>query len=494
MREIKVLLLYPPEQNWPGTMCKPNGSLAYPYLAASLVDSGIYSEIYDACVGDETDNLDETFYKTDRLPSGMVRTGVSDERILEKVKDFDIIGLTSIFSHQETMVLHCAKIIKECYPEKVIISGGVNAKNRMNIFFDAGVDVICTSESEKTIVDISRRISKKESLLGIPFTAFRHEGNIVLSKGDEKNIVWDLDNLSIPRWDMLPNDRYWKIRRPHGGSFSEGDDLRYAAILTSRGCPFSCAYCHISGETEGSISGNIGKFRCKSDERVIRELEIIRDDLGCKQVFIEDDSIFGKKKRAIRLLSKIKDFGLDVLDVNGINVSHLMKRGQPDSEVIDLLVSVGFKEIVLPFESFNQRIIEKWCSNKWKIKNLESESLIKALKSRGIRVAANYMIGFPDETREEIEETIEFARRNMDCGLDASNFFLVMPLPGTPMFEYCIRNNLLPQDFNIDKMQWMKANMINTVVAPEELEIIRQKAWEDNNNLNHLKDRKSWTV
>ena len=58
MKNIKVLLLYPPEQSWPGTMVKPNGSLAYPYLGGALKSIGVETYVYDACVGNENDNLD----------------------------------------------------------------------------------------------------------------------------------------------------------------------------------------------------------------------------------------------------------------------------------------------------------------------------------------------------------------------------------------------------------------------------------------------------
>jgi hypothetical protein len=72
----------------------------------------------------------------------------------------------------------------------------------------------------------------------------------------------------------------------------------------------------------------------------------------------------------------------------------------------------------------------------------------------------------------------------MGDGLDASNFFLVMPLPGTPMFDEAIKNGNLPKDFSPDRMHWQKANMINTPVPPEHLESIRNEAWLNINNKN----------
>ena len=138
MKEIQILLLYPPEQSWPGTMVKPNGSLAYPYLGGALRDIDVETYVYDACVGNDDDNLDDFFKKSQKLPSGMIRTGVSDERILEVASKYDAIGITSIFSQQETQVLHCAKIIESKFPNKLLFSGGVNAKSRCSIFFNAG--------------------------------------------------------------------------------------------------------------------------------------------------------------------------------------------------------------------------------------------------------------------------------------------------------------------------------------------------------------------
>lgn len=492
-KNIKVLLLYPPEQSWPEMMCKPNGSLAYPMLAGALLEAGIEVEIYDACVGNEKDDLDEVFYKSTQLPSGMLRTGVSPDRILDKVSNFDLIGITSIFSHQETMVLETCKLIKNRFPDKLMITGGVNARHRKDIFFKAGFDIICTSEAEKTIVEIARCIENKSyNFENIPFISYLRNGKIINSK-KHGEIFWNLDDLPMPAWEMLPNDRYWKIRRPHGGHFEESEDLRYASMMTSLGCPFSCSFCHIAGETKSSESGPIGKFRIKSDERVLAELDRLKD-MGVKQIFIEDDSIFGKKNRAVRLLNKVTDYGFDILDVNGVNIVHLLKSGEPDHELLETLKSAGFIDIGLPFESGNPRIISKYASNKWNIERTNIPALLKACKDHDLRISGNFMIGYPDETRAEIQNTIDLAEKCIDQGLDSASFFLVMPLPGTPLFDTAMKQGYLEKDYNPDKMHWQKANMINTIVSPKELEEIRDHAWETINKSNFTKYKKSMRV
>jgi radical SAM superfamily enzyme YgiQ (UPF0313 family) len=316
---------------------------------------------------------------------------------------------------------------------------------------------------------------------GISAISYFKDGQEYVNQTRPDDVVWNLDALPMPAWHLLPNERYWKIGRPHGGHFERGEELRYASMTTSMGCVFACEFCHIAGETEGGVSGEIGRFRIKSDERVLAELEELRQ-MGVKQVFLEDDSLFGKKKRMIQILRKIKGSGFDILDVNGVNIVHLLRNHKPDMEVLEGLVDAGFKELSLPFESGNPRIVQKYANNKWDVERADIVGLIKAYNEYGITIAGNYMIGFPDETREEIQQTINMARKHREAGLDSANFFIVLPLPGTPLFDMAVRGGYLPEDFKIDRMHWLKANMVNTAVPAEELERIRKEAWRELND------------
>ncbi len=494
-RDVRVLLLYPPNQSPPGFMCKPNGSLAYPSLGGALRRHGIDVHVYDACVGGDGDPPDVFYTSPSQLPSGMIRTGVPDERILQEAADFDIVGITSIFTEQETMVLRAARLIKEAFPEKILVSGGVNARSRLPQFFGAGFDVVCLSESEDTIIKIvdAVRHSSTPDFSAMRGVAFMDSGNIRLIPADSRDLLWDLDQLPMPAWDLLPNERYWSIARPHGGVFAPNTEVRYASMVTSLGCPFHCSYCHIGGEQEGSISGFIGRFRVKSDERVLEELDYLRD-LGVKQIFIEDDSLLADKKRALRLLRKIQGYGFDIIDVNGVNVIHLLKRWQPDREVLEALIEAGFTQLALPFESGNLRIIRKYASNKLNIEKSDIRALILACKEYGLRILGNYMIGYPDETLEEVETTIQLGRDHMSYGLDSANFFIVIPLPGTPIFDIAVAGGYLKPDFDPDTMNFLRANMKGTTVPAEKLEELRDRAWEEMNAPEFKEYKKSMIV
>jgi radical SAM superfamily enzyme YgiQ (UPF0313 family) len=320
--------------------------------------------------------------------------------------------------------------------------------------------------------------------------AFRHGDRIVVNRTRPDDIVTDLDLTAMPAWHLLPNDRYWKIARPHGGQFEPGLELRYASMMTSMGCVFACSYCHIAKERDGEVAGGIGTFRVKSDARVLSELDALRR-LGVRQVFIEDDTLFGYRRRAIDLLRKIKGQGFEILDVNGVNLVHLFRSERgiyvPDEEVLDILVDAGFKELTLAFESGSQRVIRKYAANKWTIARFDIGALLRAMKRHGLRVNGNYMLGYPDETLDEMQQTLALARRHRGEGLDVANFFCVMPLPGTPIFDWAIAEGKIDPDFDPDMMNWTVANMRNTPVPADAIEALRARAWREVNDSDWVK-------
>ena len=124
---------------------------------------------------------------------------MSDERILDVVKDFDIIGITSIFSSQETMVLYCCELIKKHYPDKLLLSGGVNARWRIDKFLEAGFDIVATSEAEHTIqeiVQIYRSGSKDWST--VPQIQYMKDGKVI-NNSQQGKVIMNLDKLPFQR-------------------------------------------------------------------------------------------------------------------------------------------------------------------------------------------------------------------------------------------------------------------------------------------------------
>ncbi len=288
--EPKFLLMYSPQifDKKFGAI-KPEGSLGLIYLASALRNKDFEVSILDASVGNDDYTLEETFFNEKIQPNGLVRVGMNIKDILSEVVNYDVIGISSIFTAQTRMVEEVVVAIKKEYPDKIIILGGISAKSQMSLFFNAGADLICLSEAEETIVEIGELLRKGERDFSKIDGIAGKEGFV----NPRLKIIQNLDELPIPAWDMLPLKKYWEIARPHGGGLKEGN-VAYASAMFSRGCPFKCHFCHISKELEGSITGNTRKYRMKSIDRVNEEIRIMKS-LGVKYVFVEDDSMLAKK-------------------------------------------------------------------------------------------------------------------------------------------------------------------------------------------------------
>lgn len=479
-KDPKFLLMYPPLQFLPEDSAKPEGSLGLLYLAGTLRQHGYKVDILDACVGNENYTLEETFFHKVPLPNGLIGIGMSLDQIAKEVAPYDVIGISSLFTQQTSRVIEVIKHIKKIDPSKLVILGGVNARHMFSKFLEAGADLVCLSEAERTILEIGDALRRgSRDFSGIDGIALRKDGRIVINPASivERN----LDNLAFPAWDMLPLEKYWKLARPHGGGFKPEDNIHYAPIMTSRGCPNKCEYCHISKEGRDSYTGNIRKLRFKSLRRVMQEFDILQD-LGVKYFFIEDDALLANKKRAMNIFNELKKRKLILSDVNGVNIKHLCKQAgnklTADEELLETMAEAGFVELSLPFESGSQRILDKYASHKLDLERTDTISIIRVAKRLGLKVGGNYIFGYPDETYDELTETIMLAKRHMDAGMDRANLMCVVPFPGTRLFDMAVAGGYLDPDIDPDKFNWLYPTMKNTIIHPEVLKYVNKICWK----------------
>lgn len=483
IRNPRFLLAFPPQQYAASETVRPDGTLGLAYIDAALTEAGFESQILDMSIGTRADRLEDTFFRQSSLENGYIRIGMTAERILEEVRDHDVIALTSVFTQQTSRCFEVSRLIKDAYPEKILIAGGVNARSLKRAFFDHGFDVVFTSESEKAIVDFARYLDRGEPALGdLRGVAFRADDEIVTAPPPP--LTTFLDEYPMPSWAKLPYERHWQIGRIWGGRegwIDAGVNPRYASIFTSRGCPFRCHYCHISTE-RGGEAGDIGGLRLHSIERVHRELETLRD-LGANYLYINDDSFLAKRERVMRILALLGDYDFKLADVNGVNIIHFFKRHGArlvvDDDLIAALFQAGFRKISLPFESGSQRVLDKYSTGKWRIADCDFETLIRKLSDAGIVADANFMIGYPDETLDELTETFLLARRVMDAGLVAVQFFMVQPFPGSRLFNDSVASGQLPANWHWDELGWSKGSpFVSPVIDKATLKYCWSLVWK----------------
>lgn len=494
-KEPKVLLIYPPNQLMDIEVPRPDGSLGILYLAGALRQEGIEVDVLDASVGSDQDNIKDTFFRRVKQPNGLTRIGMTIERIREFVAQgkYNIVGISSIFTPQTSMVLKTARAIKDVSSGIFVIAGGVNAQALApRLLVSKAIDLIIISEAEKTIVSVVRAWQSDACFESLDAVAFMKNGEIITKPATPDTTYSNLDNLPIPAWDLLPFKKYENINSPHG-SILPGTIRRYAPIMTSRGCPYACLYCHISEEVAGSTRGDIGTLRLKSVDRVMKEINILRD-IGVTHLYFEDDSLLAKKSRVKELFTRILSIGgLKISDVNGVNLIHfgIPSGGKldPDREYLELMKSAGFDEIVFPVESGSQRILDTYASGKLNLERFDVVQLVRVAVSVGIACPINMMIGFPDETENEIMQSVDLAKQLIGAGAPYVTFFIPIPFPGSKLFDLAIRGGYLSPDFDPDRFNWKNAVMNNTAVSPERIEEIRDWAWTTVNTDDYKRRR-----
>ena len=502
-KNYKCLIIYPPNQLMDVETPRPDGSLGPLYLASALEKVGIETEILDASVGGKDYSLNDTFYRRIRQGNGLIRIGMNFNEIADYVEkgNFDFVAISSNFTPQTSMAFKTAEAIKERNNEIKIFAGGVNARNLYHRFLKTGnFDGICLSEGEIIFPKMILASINNYSVSKIPGTiTIDKKGLISINPVDKSCFPNQLDDLEMPKWEALPFEKYEKIASPHGVNVNDRGAERYAPIMTSRGCPFKCAYCHISQEKDNaSMFGNIGNLRTHSIDRVIKEIDHLVS-LKVKKLFFEDDSLLAHKDRVKTIFKKTKNKKLSIANVNGVNLVHFFNsrdrsgwvdgKFDIDVEYLEILRDSGFDQIVFPVESAAKRILKLYATNKVNLDSMNLPLLMKKMTDLGIQAPVNMMIGFPDETEEEINMSIDFAKILMDNGAPYVTFFVPIPFPGSNLYNIAINGDYLDKNFDTDKMNWKNPVMKNTTVSPEKLIEIRDKANEIINTKEHLKKR-----
>lgn len=474
---------------------RPDPELGLLYLAGALEDAGFHADILDATVGTRDDRLSDTFRKPVMQDNRLIRIGMTETRISEVIAQggYGVVGINSNFTPQTNMALEVAYAAKAVSRDIFVVVGGVNARAALaERFLQSGaVDAICLTEGERIAVNLMRTLAKGQDLAKVSGIARLLDGKVVRQPVAPTDVCQNLDELPFPRWEKLPFFHYDELA-PRA-VLALGSD-RFGSLMTSRGCGEKCLYCHISFEKEhASETGNIGGLRFKSIDRVIEEARRLQA-LGVKKLYFEDDTLLAKKRRISEIFTRIRGMGFQIADVNGVQLKHFLKREGCrlviDREFLVLLKEAGFNQIVFPVESASQRIIKKYATNKLNHDALDVVELVRIATEVGITCPINMMMGFPDETEEEMRSSIELGKRLVEAGSAYCTPFIPIPFPGCMLYDYAVANGHLAAGFDPDIFNWKNAVMKNTVVPPERVLELRDFAHEYMNTPEHVRARK----
>tara|TARA_B110001452_G_scaffold225490_1_gene199470 strand:- start:86 stop:955 length:870 start_codon:yes stop_codon:yes gene_type:complete len=202
---------------------------------------------------------------------------------------------------------------------------------------------------------------------------------------------------------------------------------RVLSVMCSRGCPEKCTFC-----TTPQMWGS--KVRWRSIDNIISEIEDGIKNYNIGEIQFEDDTLTANKKRLIELCSRLEKFGLPWCTPNGVKVNYHL-AGQTD--MFKAMNDSGCYQITLACESGVQRVLDNIINKRLNVEQIKPA--IENAKKCGMLVHTFWILGYPGETYEEINKTVEFA---MNCGADSFSFAILSPLPGTPIYREVLKKNL----------------------------------------------------
>jgi radical SAM superfamily enzyme YgiQ (UPF0313 family) len=385
-----------------------------------------------------------------------------------------IMGITVIMDQFSSTGHRAAEIAKGINPDIHTMLGGVYATmNPEHAAADENIDVVAIGEGEYIIRDLV-----KHFVSGTPFpekgVCYRHEGKIVNT--GKADFIDDLDALPLPAYHLIPFDEY-SNRVTRTASVDAPRVLPYARLYSSRGCPYNCVFCQV-----GSIAGR--KFRARSANRVLDEIEWLYIEYGVRSLIISDDNFFQDRQRVVDILNGLKDRKLTMPWLSEDTAVFLMDR-----ELLELMRETGCEYVGLAIETGNQRILKDVIKGK-PIDFEYAKEMVQIAKSLGIYVAANFIIGFPTETWDEIRETLRFAE---DLQSDYVRIFSAIPLQKTRLWELCEKEGVFKQGYDHYNMKsgWSSGLIETDEFSANDLTVLRAYEWDRINFTDPAKRRKT---
>ena len=340
----------------------------------------------------------------------------SPEETASEAKSFgaDVLCI-SAFSMEKPQTFSLARAVKEKIPGVVVLLGGpFPSSDPETALSEPAIDAVVQGEGEQALLNILNSLDATGGISPGQGIVYREDG-IITGYGNP-GLIDDLDTLPIPAWDLIDfeNYHYKPKKRPMMNRLPRS--RMGASVFTTRGCPYGCTYCH-------NIFGK--KTRKRSTELVVEEMKMLYFQFGVRELEILDDIFNFDMKRAKDIFDKMYEAGLNF----NITFPNGLRAELMDEELVDKFKRGGVYWMTFAIESGSPRIQKEVRKNL----NLEkAKRNIELVVSRGINVNGFFMMGFLNETEEDIMQTIEFA---VSSRLIIASFFILTPFPNTEIYQ-----------------------------------------------------------
>ncbi len=397
-----VLLLYPKTGMDIGSTVAPPHALLT--VAAPVLQAGYSVKLLDQRV--------HTISRED------IQDYLSDETIC--------VAISAMTGTQIRNALHLAQIVRDLTNGKVpIVWGGCHPSvTPEQTLADERVDIVVVGEGDETFLEIVKALDHKESLATIKGILFKDGSKVV--KTPARSLM-DFENVLPTPWELVDPESYI-----HRDMYLKESSRVLDIGQTSRGCPFNCGFCSSAEIRER-------KWRAMSVERSLNMITEHVKRFRLNGIWLRDDEFYINRKRSTEICEGMIDRKLNInFYTSGTRCDVFMKASNYDIEV---LKKSGAYTLKFGAESGSQRILNLMQ------KGITVEQTLAAnqrCKEVGIIPVFGLMIGYPTETFEDIDKTIELGfrikRENPQAQLETMAIFTA--LPGTPDFPLAVKHGL----------------------------------------------------
>lgn len=351
--------------------------------------------------------LRESGHDAHLLDAAGLQLSLEDTKEIFRKEGYQVcIMLTSTMTILEDAEI--LRALKEVNPELVtVVAGSQPTFMPQATLARKGIDFIVQREQEHIIRELCKALEEGgdayKNVLGIGYK--NENGDIVINP--HAPMIKDLDELPIADRTLLPgNIDYFNpiVKR-----------MPFTTMFTTRGCTAKCTYC-----TSPFFYGE--KVRFRSAAKVVEEMEQCRK-LGYKEIFFRDELFTASKKRVLDICAGIKEKGLDLTWIASSRVNNV------EPGMLKAMREAGCHMIRFGVESGVQQILDNVRKD---ITVEETRQCFQWCHEAGIDTHAHCMVGAPGETRETINETLEFVK---EIDPTIITFGITTPYPGTPLFD-----------------------------------------------------------
>jgi len=346
---------------------------------------------------------------------------------------YDVVGIGGLIIVYD-YVKKLIQLIKKYHPAaKIIIGDSLGSSVPDLVLKDIGADFICIGEGEKVIIDLLNNIESKGNLSNVKGIAFLENDKVIINP--QIDVEQNLDIYGMPEIERFPIDLY--LSQPVYAYAKRYDTplplpARQHIITAHRGCPYQCNFCY-------QIFGR--KIRYRSVNNIIEEVIYMHSKHNVQFVTFGIDLFIANKDFIYKFCDAYIKEGLD----------KKVKWGTPGranlitKDLVTRLKSAGCIQLAYGFESASPKILETIKKN---ISPEQIENTIKLTRESGINMTYSFMIGQPGETKKTIEESVNFIKKN---NLYVHRFFFATPYPGTDLYEYAEKKELIKNKLSFIK-------------------------------------------